>query len=77
MRKMAERLRLWLAELLYGWACRLAGHDMISPRAPEAPGVWGMLHARRSERIAREWHDRYRELRKRGLAERPGRVVTF
>jgi hypothetical protein len=72
-----EKLRLWLAELLYGWACRLAGHDMISPRAPDAPGAWGVLHAQRHERIAREWHAKYMELRKRGSAEVGGRMVQF
>jgi hypothetical protein len=77
MRPYLDRLRLWLADLLYGWACRLAGHDMITPRSPEAPGAWGMLHAQRHERIAREWHDKYVELRKKGLTAGGGRMVQF
>jgi len=77
MENRIEILRLWLADLLYGWACRLARHDMITPRSPEAPGAWGMLHAARTARIAREWHDKYVELRKRGLAERAGQRVQF
>ena len=76
MKRHIENARFWLAELLYGWACRLAGHDMITPRSPEAPGAWGLLHAQRHERIAREWHAKYMEL-KRGQVAAAGRLVQF
>jgi hypothetical protein len=72
-----ERLRLFLADVLYRWACRLAGHDMIHPRLPDSPGAWGVLHAQRHERIAREWHEKYKQLRKRRPPEQGGRLVQF
>lgn len=60
-----------MARALYAWARWLAGPYM----APV--GDFEALNAQRMERIAREWHARYHQLRRKEAADRIGRLVQF
>jgi hypothetical protein len=78
LRKQVESLQIWAATVLYGWACRLAGRRLAEPWTPQAPEAFARLQAERMERIAREWEQRYRQLRQRGQEkQRPAVRVEF
>jgi len=77
LRHQREDFRLWLAQLFYGWACRLARQDLNRPWDPAAPGEFGRLQAARSERAAREWRERYRQLKKKRLEPRLRTMTVF
>jgi len=72
-----EKLRFWLAKLLYHLACRLARQDFGAEWAQDTELTFAMLQARRMERAAREWHAKYRELRRKEAARRAPAVVQF
>lgn len=74
---MVERLRMWLAARLYQWACWLARQDLARPFDPAAAGEFGRIQALRAERAAREWHERYQELRKQRVMAHARRRVDF
>ena len=67
---MSARLRLWLAELFYGWACRLQ-----PDRYQRVTDLKLALDLERS--AAAEWEIRYDKLWEQIKAARTARTVVF
>ena len=59
-----DDLKLRLARLLYGMACRMSGTSLALPSSTDAYGDFYRLQAARMERIARDWQLRYKALRR-------------